>query len=141
MLFRNFHNLNRLFREFESFDDLFFENPTLKGKEKIQTGTDELGEWEKRSFVSDSGLFSYSFITRKSDKSQKTNEIESLKLELEQCVEKQDFEKAVELRDKIKFLEENKEELSKLNEELEGAIQKQDFERAIELRDQIKKLK
>ena len=76
MLFRNFHNLNRLFRD---FDDLFFENPTLKGKEKIQTGIDEDGEWEKRSFVSDSGLFSYSFITRKSNKPHKTNEIESLK--------------------------------------------------------------
>lgn len=138
MLFRNFHNLNRLFRD---FDDLFFENPTLKGKEKIQTGTDEDGEWERRSFVSDSGLFSYSFTTRKSNKTHKTNEIESLKLELEQCVEKQDFERAVELRDKIKLLEENKEELSKLNEELEGAIQKQDFERAIVLRDKIKNLK
>ena len=60
---------------------------------------------------------------------------------LDDAVEKQDFEKAVELRDKIKKLEDNKEELSKLNNELNECIKKQDFENAIVVRDKIKKLK
>ena len=57
------------------------------------------------------------------------------------AVEKQNFEEAVELRDKIKNLEENKEKISELNKELEDCIKIQDFEKAIELRDRINTLK
>ena len=138
MLFRNFRNFDRLFKE---FDEMFFEQPNLKNKEKIETVSDENGDWEKRTYVSDSGLFSYTFLTKKSTPSKPTNEIELLKNQLEKCVEDQEFEKAVELRDKIKKLESNKEELSKLNNELDECIKKQDFESAITLRDKIKSLK
>jgi hypothetical protein len=138
MLFRNFRNFDRLFKE---FDEMFYDQPHLKNKEQIQTGSDEDGEWEKRTYVSDSGLFSYSFFTRKSSSKNSTNEIDSLKNQLEKRVEEQDFEKAVELRDKIKKLELNKEELSKLNKELDECVKKQDFENAITLRDKIKSLK
>jgi excinuclease UvrABC helicase subunit UvrB len=140
MLFRNFNNLNRLFRDLNSFDEFFDDLTHIKDKEQIQTGKDENGEWERRTYVSDTGLFSYSFLTRKSS-SEKLDELYTLKNMLDDAVEKQDFEKAVELRDKIKKLEDNKEELSKLNNELNECIKKQDFENAIVVRDKIKKLK
>jgi excinuclease UvrABC helicase subunit UvrB len=136
MLFRNFRNFDKLFKE---FDEMFFEQPHLKNKEKVEDVFDEDGEWEKRTYVSDTGLFSYTFLTKKSNKP--TNEIDVLKHELDKNVENQDFEKAVELRDKIKKLESNKEELTKLNKELNECIKKQDFESAIKLRDKIKSLK
>jgi excinuclease UvrABC helicase subunit UvrB len=138
MLFRNFHNLNRLFKDLDSFDDLFFERPNLKGKEGVQSGTDEQGEWERKTYVSDTGLFSYSFLTRKS---KPIDELSSLKTELDEVVEKQDFERAVELRDKIKNLEKNKEKISTLKKELDESIKTQDFERSIGLRDKINSLK
>jgi 16S rRNA G966 N2-methylase RsmD len=71
----------------------------------------------------------------------KSDELEILKQKLEMAVEKQNFEEAVELRDKIKNLEENKEKISELNKELEDCIKIQDFEKAIELRDRINTLK
>jgi excinuclease UvrABC helicase subunit UvrB len=140
MLFRNFNNLNRLFRDLNSFDEFFDDLSHLKDKEQVQTGKDENGEWERRTYVSDTGLFSYSFLTRKTG-AQKLDDISNLKNMLEDAVEKQEFEKAVELRDKIKKIEDNKEELLKLNNELNECIKNQDFERAIVLRDTIKKLK
>jgi excinuclease UvrABC helicase subunit UvrB len=138
MLFRNFKNFDKLFKE---FDEIFFEQPHLKNKEKIESVSDENGDWEKRTYVSDTGLFSYTFLKRKSKTNKSTNEIDVLKHELDKSVENQDFEKAVELRDKIKKLESNKEELSKLNKELYECVKKQDFENAIKLRDKIKSLK
>ena len=141
MLFRNFHNLNRLFKDLDSIEDFFKEINPQTGKEQVQKGNDENGEWERRTYVSDTGLFSYSFLTRKSDNSKSIDEISKLKYELNESVEKQDFEKAVELRDKINKLEKNKDELSKLNQELNECIKKQDFEKAIKLRDKINSLK
>ncbi len=138
MLFRNFHNLNRLFKDLDSFDDLFFERPNLKGKESVQSGTDEQGEWERKTYVSDTGLFSYSFLTRKS---KPVDELSLLKTELDEVVKNQDFERAVELRDKIKNLEKNKEKISTLKKELDESIKNQDFERSIGLRDKINSLK
>lgn len=137
MLFRNF---NRLFRELNSFDEIFNMEP-LDSKERIERRVDDDGEWEKRTYVSENGLFSYTYLIRKSKPNNSKDEIYNLKQELETCVENQEFERAVELRDKIKNLEENKEELSKLNNELNECIKNQDFERAIVLRDTIKKLK
>ena len=136
MLFRNFKDFDRLFKE---FDELFFDKSTSNDKPNIVTGSDKNGEWEKRTYVSDNGLFSYSYFTRKPKNN--IDEISKLKNELDLSVEKQDFERAVELRDKIKNLEINKEEISKLNSELNESIQKQDFENAIILRDKLKKLK
>ena len=48
---------------------------------------------------------------------------------------------AVELRDRIKSLEENKDKIAALENDLKEAINKQDFEKAIEIRDGLKKLK
>ena len=82
-------------------------------------------------------VLSYSNFTKEDE----TEEITKLKSELEMAVENQEFEKAVELRDKIKSLEENGEKINSLEIKLKQAIEKQDFEKAIELRDEIKNLK
>jgi protein-arginine kinase activator protein McsA len=60
---------------------------------------------------------------------------------LQKAIEEQEFEMAVELRDRIKNLEANKEKINGLENDLKEAINKQDFEKAIEIRDEIKKLK
>jgi protein-arginine kinase activator protein McsA len=52
-----------------------------------------------------------------------------------------EFEKAVELRDKIRKFESNQNELLELQGKLDEAISKQDFESAIKLRDKINKMK
>ena len=69
-----------------------------------------------------------------------TDEITTLKDELEICVENQDFERAVELRDKIKSLEENGEKINKLRKDLKKSIDEQNFEESIKLRDKLNKL-
>lgn len=142
MLFRNFYNINRLLRELNTFDDSFFEsNKHLSGDEKIESGNDENGEWEKKTFISDDGMFSYSFFTKRSGSKKELDTISGLKKQLNLAVEMQEFERAVELRDKIKKLEDNKEEIQRLNSELNEHIKNQDFENAIIVRDKIKKLK
>jgi excinuclease UvrABC helicase subunit UvrB len=141
-MFGSFYNLNRLFKEFDFLDESLLNKPHLKGKEKVESGTDENGEWERKTYVSDTGLFTYTYTTRKYNTNKKsTNEIESLKKELNECVEKQEFEKAVELRDKIKKLELNNEEIIKLKKEMDDLVKNQDFEKAILVRDKIKSLK
>jgi excinuclease UvrABC helicase subunit UvrB len=140
MLFRNLNDLRKLFFEFDSFDESFFNQPHLKGKEQVNTGSDENGEWERKTYVSDTGLFSYSFFTRKNNVNG-DDEINKLKNELNLCVESQEFEKAVELRDKIKKLELNKEEINKLKLELNESIKNQDFEKSIIIRDKLKSFK
>lgn len=140
MLFRNLNDLRKLFMEFNSFDDSFFNQPHLKGREQVNSGSDENGEWERKTYVSDTGLFSYSFFTRKNNLNS-NDEIHKLKNELDLCVENQEFEKAVELRDKIKKLELNKEEINKLKLELNESIKNQDFEKSIIIRDKLKSFK
>jgi len=57
-----------LFREFNSFDGLFegINNSFTNNKERIESGEDENSDWERRSFRSDDGLYSYTIITRNS---------------------------------------------------------------------------
>lgn len=116
-------NFNKLFNEiFNEMDRQFF----------------NLENYERKTVTSDDGTFSYTIFTNKNNKS---DEISLLKRELDIAVEEQDFEKAVELRDKIKNLEKNKEKISKLQKELDESIKTQNFEKAIELRDKINSLK
>ena len=49
-----------------------------------------------------------------------------------------EFEKAAELRDKIKSLEVNQEKIDDLKQKLKESIENEDFEESIKLRDQIK---
>jgi protein-arginine kinase activator protein McsA len=102
--------------------------------------SDKNDNWTKKTFTSDDGLYSYTYIS-KNYNNEKKDEISLIKKDLQICVENQEFEKAAELRDKIKALSKNKQELEKLNQELSECVKNQDFERAIELRDKIKSLK
>ena len=58
--------------------------------------------------------------------------------EITQFNVKCDPEKAIELRDQIKILEDNKQKISELKIKLKEAISQQDFETAIKLRDELK---
>ena len=70
----------------------------------------------------------------------KKNQIKDLETQLETCVKNQEFEKAAELRDKIKNLKNNSSKIDNLKKEMEIAIKEQNFERAIEIRDELKTL-
>jgi protein-arginine kinase activator protein McsA len=60
---------------------------------------------------------------------------------LEIAIENEDFEMAVDLRDKIKNLKSNQKQIEQLEQELKQSINNQDFEKSIELRDKLKELK
>jgi excinuclease UvrABC helicase subunit UvrB len=120
-----FHrNLNKMINDLFRMDDLMF--------------TDK---WEKKTYKSDDGVISFTYITNKSEKLNQDDELYLLKQRLQMAVEEQRFEEAVELRDKIKSLEKNKEKISELKKELDECIESQNFEKAIELRDKINSLK
>lgn len=118
-------NLERLFNEFFNSDPLF----------------GNTNDWDKKTYHSPDGSISFTYITNKRGNLTKSDEITLLKQKLDMVVEEQNFEEAVELRDRIKNLEENKEKISELNKELEDCIKTQNFERAIEVRDKINSLK
>jgi protein-arginine kinase activator protein McsA len=114
------------------FNELFnSENPFFGG----------LNNLEKKTYKSEDGSITFTYITNVKGNLNKSDELDLLKQRLEMAVEEQNFEDAVELRDKIKNLEQNKEKISELNKELEDCIKTQDFERAIEVRDKINSLK
>lgn len=98
------------------------------------------GNGRRKTFRSNDGSF---YITTLYSNYEPTTEdkINSLKYELEKMIELQEFEKAVELRDRIKKLESNKDEIEKLNSDLLESIKTQDFENCVKLRDKIKSLK
>jgi len=98
------------------------------------------GEWKTQTKVSDDGTYritSYYYGNGADEKS----ETRLLHKQLEDAIEREDFEKAVELRDQIKKLESNQKEIEKLELELKQSIKDQNFEKSIEIRDQLKKLK
>jgi excinuclease UvrABC helicase subunit UvrB len=80
-------------------------------------------------------VVSYTLIPKGND------ELNNLKTQLSNAVENQEFEKAAELRDKIKEIEKNKTEIDNLTKELDMAVKDQNFEKAAKIRDQIKTLK
>lgn len=97
--------------------------------------------FEKKTYLSEDGSMSFTYITTKGGGRNESDEISRLKQKLDLAVEEQKFEDAVVLRDKIKNLEESEGKINELNDELNDCIKRQDFERAIELRDKIKSLK
>ena len=118
---------------------------------ETKSGSDEDGEWTSESYTSPDGTWKSTIIYKsysgnpdnlfKSNKPSSSNDLKKLRAQLEDAIEKQEFELAVELRDKIKTLEENKGKIEELESKLKEAIEKQEFEVAIEIRDEIKKLK
>jgi protein-arginine kinase activator protein McsA len=138
-------NFNNLFSEFDSLFEDFgsFSSPYLiRGKKNVESGNDENGSWTKESFVSEDGSFQVTTIYKTSSETNKpSSETLDLKKQLENAVEKQDYESAAKLRDKIKAIESNKEKIKGLESKLNDSVKNQDFESAIKYRDEIKKLK
>lgn len=122
---------------FDDFEKLF--NSNLNGS-KTEKGEDEMGSWQKQSYSSEDGSYNVVTFYRTYGVPKNQKSVESLKKELESCVEKQEFEKAAELRDRIKNIENNNLKKNQLQDELDKAVKSQDFERAIQLRDELKKL-
>jgi len=108
-------------------------------------GSDKNGEWKTETYTSPNGMFRYVITSTHGIPNKKsleeTDEISLLEKELQDCVEKQKFERAVEVRDKIKNLEKNQDEIKNLQTKLDDAVSNQDFESAIKLRDKLNKIK
>ena len=120
-----------------------FEPMFIKGETKSESGTDSNGDWTKETFTSKDGTYQVTSYVRtygSTSKPKESDELTSLRKELDLSIESQEFEKACELRDKIKTLEANKDKINELQTQLDKAISEQNFEDAIKLRDQIKKL-
>lgn len=138
----------RLFEDLDSLMNSLFNNEfdpfVMRGMTNTETGNDENGNWSKETFTSEDGMIQFTTIYRNnnnSQPSQNTSDINKLKKLLQKAIDEQEFEMAVELRDRIKSLEENKDKIAALENDLKEAINKQDFEKAIEIRDELKKLK
>lgn len=138
--------MNRFKNFFDDFDSLFNDSFFNQfGDNKTEKGKDSNGDWIRQTYTSKDGSIRYTTFIRTSgkvpqSKQDMTTRIGDLKAELELLVEKQDFEKACQIRDLIKSLEDNSESIKKLNKELDVAIKEQNFERAIQIRDELKSL-
>ncbi len=138
-----FSDFDSFFNEFDNFFNQSFKPMRIVGDIKNENGEDENGKWSKQTFSSKDGSFQIITFSKKYETNSeliKKDSLSSLKKELQLCVENQEFEKACDLRDKIKSIEENKEKISTIKNDLEKAIKEQNFEKAIQLRDQLKEL-
>ena len=142
-MFRRKINLEDIFGMYEQFmnEHPFF----VKGKTKTEKGGDDQGEWVKETFTSNDGLFTVSSFTKTyfgvSEPLKPSDELSRLKSELDNAVNNEEFETAIELRDKIKSFETNAKKIKELEDTLNIKIKEEDFEEAIKLRDEIKRLK
>ena len=112
-----------LFDDFDNlFNSLLNNDPfVMKGKTKKENGKDDMGNWSKETFTSEDGMIQFTTIFRSGKGESVTNEtsdISKLKKQLQLAVDQQEFEKAVELRDKIKYMEENQDKISLLESKL-----------------------
>ncbi len=134
-------SMKNFFDEFEQFfsefDGLFkFKPIRVIGETKTEKGTDETGDWIKQSYTSKDGSYQISTFYRTSKKT--NNEIQDLQKQLDECIKLQEFEKAAELRDKIKSINQKSQNIQELQKKLDDAVQNQEFELAAQLRDEIK---
>lgn len=130
-MFRRRRNMNDTWSDlFRTFDEMFEQFDSTNG------------EWKTKTKVSEDGttmITTYYYGAK--DNKEFGSGVEGLKHQLEVAIENEEFEKAVELRDKIKNLESNQKEIEKLELELKQSIKDQNFEKSIEIRDQLKKLR
>ena len=146
MLENLFNRNRRTIKDIMKDFDGFFESMNFNSFESMDfESLMNDSETKKETYTSPDGMFKYTIITSvggPKQKSTKENDtITLLKKEMDEYVEKQEFEKAAEVRDKIKKFEKNRDELEKLQSQLDEAVSKQDFESAIKLRDKLNKLK
>lgn len=136
-------SMKNFFDEFDSFFNEFdhyfkFKPFKVVGETKTEKGTDENGEWTKQTFTSKDGSYQISTFYRTSNKKTTSSEVKDLQKQLDECIDNQEFEKAAELRDKIKAIKENQKQVESLKKQMDEAVKNQEFERAAQLRDQIK---
>jgi excinuclease UvrABC helicase subunit UvrB len=147
-MFDLFGNYNRksLKQMMDEINEMFGDyDPNFKSsfmEHKTETGSENGMEWEKETFTSPDGRITY-IVTSSSTVPPKKNKnsLESLKQQLDKAVEKEDFQLAIYLRDKIKTFERDQEEIKKIEDELKDCIKSQNYEKAIELRDQLRKMR
>jgi len=113
---------------------------------RMESGIDAKdGEWTKTTYTSDDGSTHVVTMTKgfggKKPKDYMSDNIDTLKGQLDKAVAAQDFERAVELRDRITKLKDVEGKVKELENELSKAIREQKFERCIEIRDEIKNLR
>lgn len=143
-------NRKNLFGGLDDFEDILrklFGNENFLNE--VSSSVDEDGEWTKKTISSEDGTYKSTVYYRTGfgggASPKKTNNpgntIKQLKKELDVAVEKEDFQLAIYIRDRIKKLEENSGKIEDLENEMKEAIEKQDFERAIEIRNELNKLK
>jgi len=146
-LFGNRKSLKEMMNELDEIMGSFNHEFSSITNEEPQSneGSDKNGEWKTETYTSPNGMFRYVITTTHRTPNKKspeeTDEISLLKKELQDCVERQEFERAVEVRDKIKNFEKNQDEIKNLQTKLDDAISNQDFESAIKLRDKLNKIK
>jgi excinuclease UvrABC helicase subunit UvrB len=147
-MFDLFGNNNRksLKQMMDEINEMFGDyNPNFNSssmEHKTETGSENGMEWEKETFSSPDGRITYIVTTGTMGAPRKNkNSLESLKQQLDKAVEKEDFQLAIYLRDKIKTFEKDQEEIKKIEDELKECIKLQNFEKAIELRDQLRKMR
>lgn len=133
---RNYKNFEEILKDLlnNSFNSSFgFEAPSDDEKKKIPKLRPDM------KFI----LFVNYIFTKKQTIGKweaKRSPKQELQRKLDECVEKQEFEEAAKLRDKIKDLENNNNKINQLKKELELAVKEQNFERAIEIREELKNI-
>ena len=144
-MFRNL--FDGLFNDFftpHSYNSTF---PNRKNDIKKEHGEDEDGKWYKESYTSPDGSLSYSLYVKsvEANPNPMSNDVDNSitfkKKELKEALNKEDYQKAIKLRDEIKNLEKNSTELKKLQLLKKEAVNAEDFEKAEELNKKISSLK
>lgn len=132
----------------EKLRKLGFEPVDFDMNYNSESGFDENGEWTKTTYTNSDGTTRIITIKKNygNDDSKKqskisSNDLKFLEKELSRAIESQDFEYAVELRDKIKTLKNVVDEIKSLESQLKKAINEQNFELCIELRNKLNELK
>ena len=125
-----------------------FEPMNLDMDYSSESGFDVNGMWSKTTYTSSDGTTKIITIKKNNgdDETKKqskisSNDLKFLEKELSRAVESQNFEYAVELRDKIKTLKNVVDEIKGLESQLKKAINEQNFEMCIELRNKLNELK
>lgn len=109
---------NPFFNIYPIGDDMLKDITNDLGNMNTESGVDENGEWEKRSWLSPDGTSSFTSYTRNSfynpsdsnvkfmDKSEEMGTIKLLEKKLNESIDREDYESAAKIRDLIKSLKE-----------------------------------
>ena len=120
------------FRRIDEILRRIFENPdNFENLEKLFTE-----KFFSKSIEGDNIKLNFMYVKENENRE---NDEKSLQMELQEVIESENFERAIEIRDELKKLEMNKLKLKNLEIQLKQSIDKQDFEKCIVIRDEINK--